>query len=173
MIRLFAEALAIVTDLNVISVVVDKNNKGQDYDVFRTAWRALIQRFENTISSRHFRGPANPDDRGLIICDHTQDKKLISLIRQMRQYNPVPNPPQFGPGYRNLTLNYVIEDPSFRDSEHSYFIQAVDMVAFLAFQYLAPNSYIRKNSARNYFLKLKPILCRVASSTDPLGIVRL
>jgi hypothetical protein len=173
MIKLFADALASIADLNVINVVVDKQNKGPTYDVFGSAWRALIQRFENTISHRNFRGPANPDDRGLIICDHTQDKKLFSLVRQMRQYNPVPNQPQFGPGYRNLTLSYVIEDPSFRDSRHSYFIQAVDMTAFLIFQYFSPNRYIRSNSAKNYFLRLRQILCTHASLTDALGIVRL
>ena len=79
----------------------------------------------------------------------------------------------FGAGYRNMPLNYVIEDPSFRDSRHSYFVQAVDLVAFLLYQHLVPGAYVRRKSAQNYFLRLEPILCTHASSKDPLGIVRL
>ncbi len=83
MIKLFAETLAKISDLNIINVVVDKQGKNPGYDVFENAWKALIQRFENTMSYRNFRGPANPDDRGMIICDHTQDKKLFSLVRKI------------------------------------------------------------------------------------------
>lgn len=171
MIRMFATALARMTDVNVVNVVVDKC--GKTGEIFELAWGALIQRFENTISHHNFPGPRNPDDRGMILCDHTDDRKLLQLTRRMRRYNPVPNQPGFGAGYRNMPLNYVIEDPSFRDSRHSYFVQAVDLVAFLLYQHLVPGAYVRRKSAQNYFLRLEPILCTHASSKDPLGIVRL
>lgn len=172
-IRFFANELASMGDLNVINIVVDKEGKQPDYDVFGMAWRALIQRFENTMSHRNFSGPANPDDRGILLPDHTDDKKLVQLLRRMRQYNPVPNQPQHGMGYRNLTLAKIIEDPNFRDSRHSYFIQAVDLAAYLLYQFVAPNAYIRKMGATNYLTRLEPILCKVASPKDHHGIVRL
>lgn len=165
--------LAAMPDLNIINVLVDKRGKTPPYDVFGKAWIALIQRFENTISHRNFRGPANADERGMILPDHTDDKKLIRLLRQLRYYNPVPNQPQHGPGYRNLTLSRVIEDPSFRESEHSYFIQACDAVAFMLYQQEVPNAYMRKKSGNNFFKTLDPILCKVASPRDPQGVVRL
>lgn len=167
MLRKFADKLASMTDLNIINVVIRKDGKDEDYDIFNTAWKALLQRFENTISKHHFPGPANPDDRGFILCDHTDDKKLMQLVRQMRHYNPVPHSPDYGSGYRNLPLQYIIEDPSFRDSGHSYFIQASDLAAFLLYQHLVPNKYMRKKAGKNYFLRIKPILCCHASSTDP------
>jgi hypothetical protein len=172
-IRAFADELASMSDLNVINVVIDKDGKGSDYDVFETAWRALIQRFENTVSRRNFQGPHNPDERGIIIPDNTEGQKLIRLIRKMRRYNPVPSRPEYGGGYRNLQLQTIIEDPWLKDSADSYFIQAADLCAFLLYQRLAPSSYMEKKSGQNYFEKLQPILCTVASSTDPLGIVRL
>lgn len=172
-IRNFADELARMTDLNLINVVVDKQGKPSDYDAFVVAWKVLTQRFENTLSHRNFPGPRNPDERGMIFPDHTDDKKLTQLLRQMRRYNPVPNQPSFGLGYRNLTLTTIIEDPSFRDSEHSYFVQAADLAAFLLYQRLAPSSYMRGKSGQNYFKRLDPILCKVASSTDPDGIVYL
>lgn len=173
-IRHFANELARLPDVNIINIVVDKTNKPANYDVFSTAWKALIQRFQNTMSYHNFRGPANPDERGMIFPDHTDDKKLTQLLRRLRRYNPVPNQPQFGLGsYRNLTIDAVIEDPNFRDSAHSYFIQAADLSAFLLYQKLQPSSYIRRKSAQNYFDRLGPALCKVASATDPQGIVRL
>jgi len=172
-IRSFADQLSTMTDFNVINIVVDKQGKGAGYDVFEMAWKALIQRFENTMAHHNFSGPHNPDERGMLFPDHTDDKKLSLLLRQMRRYNPIPNQPLFGRGYRNMLLANVIEDPNFRNSEHSYFIQASDLAAFLLYQHLAPSAYIRKKSGQNYFLRLDPILCKVASASDPHGIVRL
>lgn len=163
--------LATFPDINLINVVIDKEGKAADFDVFGTAWKYLIQRFENTLSYRNFPGPANPDDRGMIFPDMTDNKKLTSLIRTMRAYNPIPN--AGGSGYRQLTLKSVIEDPSFRDSAHSLFIQATDTVGYLLHQHLKPNSYMRKKGGQNYFLNLKPVLCTVASTRDPLGLVRV
>jgi len=172
-IREFADELASMTDVNLINVKVDKEDKTDGYDAFGAAWKALIQRFENTMSHRNFAGPANADERGILFPDHTDDKKLERLLRQMRRYNPVPNRPEYGTGYRNLALANIIEDPSFRESAHSYFIQAVDLCAFLLYQRLEPCGYMRKKSGQNYYKRLEPILCKEAASDDPLGIVAL
>jgi hypothetical protein len=171
--RRAATKLGSMTDLSLICIVVDKQGKGATYDVFANAWQALIQRFENTISHRNFPGPKNPDEKGMLFPDHTDDKKLVALLRKMRSYNPIPNQPQFGGGYRNLVLRAVIEDANFRNSEHSYFVQAVDVSAFLLYQQLTPSTYFRKKSGQNYFNRLHPICCKAASSSSPVGIVTL
>jgi hypothetical protein len=171
--KAFADELAAMTDLNLINIAVDKQGKPGNYDVFGIAWKALIQRFENTLSHRNFAGPANPDECGMLFPDHTDDKKLTGLLRQMRRYNPVPNQAAYGVGYRNMALSKITEDPNFRESDHSYFIQATDLAAFLLYQNLEPSGYMRKKGGHNYFQRLAPILCRVASSKDPQGIVRL
>lgn len=170
-IRNFADEVASVPDISLIHVVVDKAGKPLDYPVFEMAWKALIQRFENTMSYRNFPGPANPDERGMIFPDATDVKKLTRLLRKMRAHNPIPN--QTGIGYRNLQLTRVIEDPNFRDSSQSYFIQVVDMSAYLLYQFLKPNAYFRKKGASKYFQRLDAVLCRVASPRDPNGIVWL
>lgn len=172
-IRSFANELASMNELNAINVVVDKSNKASPSDVFVFAWTALLQRFENTISSRNFPGPANPDERGMVFPDNTDNKRVTQLLRQMRRYNPVPHQQRFGIGFRNLMISHLIEDPSFRESAHSYFIQAADLIAYLLLQKLDPNSYMKRKSGHNYFNRLDPILCKVASSSDPQGIVRL
>lgn len=171
--RAFADVLASMSYLSLVNVLVDKSNKDASYDVFSMAWKALIQRFENTIEHRNFPGPVNPDERGMVFPDNTNNKKLRQLFRQMRRYNPVPNQPSFGLGYRNLVIAKIAEDPNFRDSYHSYFVQAADLAAYLLYQKHKPNSYMRGKSGHNYFDRLDPILCKVASSSDAQGIVRL
>lgn len=171
--RLFADSLAQIPDLNLINIVVDKEGKPPTYDPFEKAWKVLIQRFENTISARNFRGPANADERGLLIPDATDNRKLTSLMRKMRYHNPIPNLPEHGAGTRNMLIQYVIEDPVMKDSANSLFIQAVDLTAYLLYQSLSPNQYMRKKSGQNFFNRLEPILCKAASRTDPMGIVRL
>jgi hypothetical protein len=172
-IRSFADEIAALSDVTIINIVVDKASKQAGYDVFEMAWKTLIQRFENTLSRRNFAGPANPDERGMLFPDNTDDKKLRALLRKMRRYNPIPNQATYGTGYRNVALTAVVEDPNFRDSKHSYFVQAADTAAFLLYQKLAPNGYMRKKSGQNYFNRLDPVLCKVAAIADPQGIVRL
>ncbi len=171
--RMYARELATMTDISIINVVIDKQGKPANYDCFTMAWKVLIQRFENTMSYRNFPGPQNPDERGMIFPDRTDDKKLVQLLRKMRHFNPVPNQPIHGSGNLNLRIKLVVEDPAFKDSATSYFTQSCDVMAYLLKQLLQPNKYMQKKGADRYFKILNPILCKVASNSDPDGIVRL
>lgn len=170
--RFFIDELAAMNDVSIINVLVDKSTKNASYDVFENAWRALIQRFENTLRYRNLPGPMNSDERGMIMPDDTDNKKLRRLLRRMRRYNPIPNQAWRGVGFRDMPVEIVIEDPNFRQSQDSYFIQAADVAAYALYQRHDPNVYIRKKGAVKYFERLEPVLCKKASS-DPLGIVRL
>lgn len=170
-IRHFLDELARLEYLSIINVRIDKTAKPPGYDPFLKGWEALIQRFENTIGRRNFPGPANPDDKGLIFCDNTDGAALRSLYRRMRGHNPIPN--QSGSGYRHLPLIRIIEDPNPRDSEYSYFIQAADVCSFAAYQFYAPSKFVRIKGAANYFTRLAPVLCKVASPRNPWGVVEL
>jgi hypothetical protein len=171
--REFSKELSTMNDINIINIAVDKTNKPNTFNIFETAWKALLQRFENTIRHKNFPGPYNPDERGIIISDQNTNQQLKLIFRKMRKYNPIPNQAIYGVGYRNITLQYLIEDPNFRDSKDSYFIQAADLVAYLLMQKKDPNSYMRKKGGHNYFNNLDPILCKVACNTDPQGVVLL
>jgi hypothetical protein len=162
-----------MANANLICVAVDKQGKGSDYDVFANAWRALIQRFENTLAHHNFAGPRNPDDRGILYADDTNGGKLTALVRRMRRHNPIPSQPQFGSGFRNLPLAHIVENPTFRRSHDSFFLQAVDVTSYLLFQSLNPNACMKAKAGHKYFSRLAPIVCRAASPGDPEGVARL
>jgi hypothetical protein len=156
-------------DVNIINVVVNKAGKPAGYDVFESAWETMIQRFHNTLSHHNFPGPQNPQDNGLLIVDKTEVKRLRDLRRRMGRFNPVPN--MGGSGYRPIPVTTIVEDAIHRDSLHSIFIQLVDVNAYFLMQKYAPCKYVKKQGGKNYFDRLSPVLCTVASRTNVLGIV--
>lgn len=156
--------------INLVNVVVRKKGKPLTFDVFEMAWNRLIQRIDNTIQYGNFPdGNGRGVDKAIIIPDQTDNKKLTGLVRKMRRYNPVPN--MGAPGYRMLETNLIVEDPYFKDSASSFFHQLVDINAYFLYQMHQPNSYIRSKSAHNYFKRFNNALCKVASRSDPYGIV--
>lgn len=171
-IRKMLDELASIADIRVVSVCIDKHGKPLGYDVFENAWRVLLQRIENTLTHRNF--PACRDaDHSVIYCDETDAAKLRKIYRRMRVFNPIPNNQQHGSGYRHMPITRIIEDPSVRDSKHSYFIQAVDAVAWAFYQKYAPSRYVREKGARNYFERLDAILLKAATRRNNFGIVEL
>jgi hypothetical protein len=180
-IRHFLDELAKTGYLNFITVRVDKQGKPVGYDPFERAWEALIQRFENTLKHRNFPdarlwGIPLPSaaDRGIIFCDDTDAVALRRIYRRMRTFNPIPNMRSvYGSGHRQMPLVQIVEDPSMRNSHHSYFIQAADAASFAAYQLYAPSSYVRRKQAGKYYNRLGPVLCKVASPRNSLGIVEL
>jgi hypothetical protein len=175
-IRNHADALARIHGLSVINVLVNKTT-GKMIDkeaVFRGAWYRLFQRFENTIQYRNFPGPKNPSERGLVFPDRTDAERLRRYMNRMRVRNPIRVPGNSGSfNIDDRPIRSLIEDPIVRDSHHSYFVQAADLCVFLLKQSIEPSSYMGKNGGRAYFRRLDPILCKVASSSDLMGIVRL
>ncbi len=150
-------------DLSIITTHIYKNVHKSD--VFESAWKCLIQRIENTIQHKNFPGGFRLDS-AIIICDDTNGEKLTRLIRRMRSYNPVPNMPQFGGGYRDLRLKAIVEDPNMRNSQNSYFIQMADVVCYFARQYFESNKFIRKRGARYYYSRLNNVINSYATKSS-------
>ncbi len=171
--RFLADQLSCMTDLRLLNIVVDKRGKAPDYDVFETAWSALLQCFEQALESKNLPSSTNPRDWGLILPDYTDTKKLTRLLRRMRLYTLAPNEPAYGPGCRDTLVSNVVEDPYFKRSDHSYFIQSCDLAAYLLYQELSPCAYMRRKGGHRYFRRLQSILCANRSTSDPSGVLRL
>ncbi len=160
-------------DANVFSVVVNKNNSKTN-DVFEKSWSTLITRFENTIRSGNFNGPRVAHNKGIVITDNTDGKKLTAIIRKMRHYNAISNNiSMFGSGYRNMPLQYVIEDPVYRDSKHSLIHQMCDVLAYCARAQYEPNAYMKKKEGYNFYKRLTNVSVKHVSHRNEWGIVEL
>jgi hypothetical protein len=171
-IRNFADTIATLTDVSIINVVVDKRSghvPNKD-EVFRWAWYALFQRFENTIQYKNFPGPKNNDDRGVVFPDHTDGQKLRRFLQAMRLRNQLKVSQGSGAFYfKDEPIRVIIEDPILRDSRESYFIQAADCAVCLLKQSIEPSIYMRRHGGNAYFNRLEPALCKRASDKDPRG----
>ena len=159
-------------DIGIITVSVDKREKTSD--IFDIAWNSLITRFENTIRHKNFPGPSNPDDRGLVLPDNTNGNKLTKIIRRMRHFNPVPNRKDiYYGGYRNMSIEYIIEDPFMKDSANSLIHQIVDVVAYCARQLYEPNKYMKRKGGHNFYKRLNNTIVKHAAPRHELGIVEI
>lgn len=166
------DELAKLNFISITNVIVDKQGKPPQYDVFHSAWGTLFQRFENTLVHGNFPG-AFSSDHGLVITDATAGHKLTRLVRRMAVFNYIPNDVRFGGGSRNIPIKRIIEDPYGKNSHETLPIQMCDVAAYFLLQRFAPNSYIRRQRAQAYFDRLKPVLNLRASRFNALGIVSL
>ena len=142
--RHFIAELARINYVSITNVIVNKTTKAPDYDVFTNAWQAMFQRFENTLLHGNFPGEFR-HDFGIVLTDNTDGKKLTRMVRRMAVYNPIPHMVAlYGPGYRNIPILRVIEDPNLRDSRTSYPVQSCDAAAFFLLQRFCPNGFIRR-----------------------------
>jgi hypothetical protein len=175
-IRNHADALAGIDSLRIINVIADKRTgKFSDKEaVFRGSWYRLFQRFENTIQQKNFPGSSPFADRGIVFPDRTDGERLRRYVANMCVRNPIRIEGASGSfKISDRPISALIEDPIMRDSHQSYFVQAADLCVFLLRQHLEPSSFIKRNGGTAYFNRLEPILCKVASRTDPMGIVRV
>lgn len=155
-------------ELSLITVVVKKYGYNDSEKIFNFAWVALIQRFENTLYSKNFNGSKNLSDKGIVISDNTNADAVRKIERKMHSINYIPS--YFG-NYKNMPISYVIEDPFFKDSRLSYFVQLADIAAYFTMQYLSPNKFVKRQGAKKYFERLEPIMIKQASPQDRFGRV--
>jgi hypothetical protein len=136
-------------------------NTRQDY-----AYERLMNRINRTMRAK--------DNFAMIISDEGKEAEYTKLIRKMGVYNPIPS--RFGvwdggkDHAKNIPIDRIIEDPVFRQSDASFFIQAVDFCAYALLRHERPLE--SKAELNNAFGFLEPICAKQANRNDPLGIIR-
>ena len=112
-----------------------------------------------------------------LVCDEGKEDYYVKLVRKLRVYNPIPS--QFGawnPGEfaKNIPIERIIEDPQFKDSRKSYFIQHADFMAFGLLRSEKPTPKIKRHGAHKSLDQLDESLNRVCNKKDPrgMGIIR-
>lgn len=75
----------------------------------------------------------------------------------------------------SVSLGYagVIEDPVFRDSQHSFIHPMNDVLAYCVRQRCEPNSYMKKKGGHNFYKRLFDFATKQVSKNNDFGIVEI
>lgn len=201
--RIFNSILQLVASLPEVYIFNVCLNYSDHADPQMTAWDRLINRIERTLLEAerkelpkrkqlllNLKSSLSSDEfayvekrmldyspRAIVIADEGRELQIQRAIRKMHVFNPIPS--QFGSWddgrkSRSITIERVIEDPVFKQSDKSYFIQLADCVAYaLLKKETEPVERIRKYGIQMMFdANLSGVCFRKASTSDPLGIVR-
>lgn len=112
----------------------------------------------------------------LLVCDQGKEIAYTRMVRRMYVYNPIPS--QFGhwldtgQSWKNIPLDRIVEDPFFKDSAQSYYIQLVDFAAYALLRRERPVASKTRYGLDKAFDLLSAILVREATRKDPEGIIR-
>jgi hypothetical protein len=112
----------------------------------------------------------------VLIADEGREAQITRALRKMNVYNPIPSMRGWwgDAETRNIPITKFIEDPVFKRSAQSYFVQLADCVAFsLLKRESEPTRLVKRYELDRMFDRRLPSIClKKASRKDPLGIVR-
>ena len=121
----------------------------------------------------------------ILIFDNGNNRNIVRKIRKMRRFNLIPSNSIFGWGkdemfmsklghsFKNIPIDRIVEDPNFRESNESYFIQIVDFIAYSLLRKECPVPKFISNGFSNIFDCLLPCLVKEANRKDAFGIIRV
>jgi len=161
---IFREGLQLMTTLPGAQMLNACFPKGQ----MDRAFERLLNRIERSLVAW--------DSHGMLLCDQGKEGDYTRLVRRMNIYNPIRS--RFGSwgatgsSWRNIPLERIVEDPVFKRSDKSYFIQLVDFAAYSLLRRERPTPNIQNLGLHNAFEILHPILLTAATRYDPEGILR-
>ena len=157
--KIFEEVMKFTADPKLFKIISSVNT-----DEFY-AFDRFINRINRTAEAHK--------TNAILICDEGQEAEFTRRLRKMRVHNPIPsNQGTWASGFatKNITTDYIIEDPFFKDSRSSYFIQLVD---FCAYALLRSEKPLQSRTALGYdkmYDLLKPITLPVNNRKDPRGL---
>jgi uncharacterized protein DUF3800 len=167
--RIFEQVLNHIASLPIaiLNVCLDVPKCGG----VKTAHQWAVERLSNRVQ-KMMRGLGS---YAVVVFDEGKEGEIRKLVRKMNVFNPVPSAFGMWPegDYRNIVLDRFIDDPFFRPSHATYFLQWADFVAFtLLKQEVAMTPFVAKWGYNKLFPILHPKCWLRASPRDPAGIVR-
>jgi hypothetical protein len=133
------------------------------------AFERLINRINRTARAK--------GQNVLLVFDEGQQVEITRRIRRLRVHNPIPSNRETWPDgkpTKNIPLSQVVEDPVFKDSAESYFIQLADFCAYALLRMERPISTRTELGYDTMYEELRPISRRFLNAADPrrMGIIR-
>ena len=158
--KLFYEAIGQIERMRKIYVI---NAITSDKKRHMILFERMLNRIDRTLDAINA--------YGLLICDEGNENRLTSLVRKMKKQNNIPCSVELYGNLgntRNVPLQRVIEDPLFKTSKSSYFIQLSDFLAFSLLRNESPTSST-VYQVQSAFEQLDTVLVKIAFKNDPKG----
>lgn len=136
--KIYKMALKLQVNMKTVitwAVVIDKvrwAKKGYRLSVMDAAWQNMVERLE--------RFTAEKQEPCMVFPDNGNDKYVRGIFRRMRRFSR-PNSMFSGSGMLERNAELIMEDPSFRRSNDSYFIQLADLNAYAAYRHVFPGKW--------------------------------
>lgn len=170
--QLFRETMDMLAGLQHVSVIsgawpMDGTDKR---DIHAKAFSRIAERLQ--------RRAVDSGGHILRMVDEGKDVELHKIARRSAVYNMVGSRYggwEDGSPAKNIPNDRLIEDPIFRSSARSYFLQLADFIAYaLLKSETTVTPLVQRYRLDECYERLKPIIITKASSKDPrkLGIVR-
>ena len=162
--EIFRKVVKFVADCKSFAVV-SSCNTNQQY-----AFERLMNRLNRT--ANRF------DARLLLFFDEGEEVGITRSIRKMRVHNPIPSNQgvwaDTGAATRNIVLSNIVEDPVFKDSENSFFIQLADFCAYALLRMERPIPSRTSLGYNTIYEELRPACRKFTNPNDPrgMGIIR-
>ena len=134
------------------------------------AFERLLNRINRTAVAK--------DENVLLFFDQGAEVEITKRIRKLRVHNPIPSNrgtwQSSGKTTKNIPLSNIIEDPIFKDSENSYFIQLADFCAYALLRMERPIPSRTELGYHTMYEELLDICRPFLNPSDPkkMGIIR-
>ncbi len=161
---IFKQALEMVAQIPGARIFNSVFPAGQD----ERSFERLLNRINRTLQSWA--------SHAVLVCDQGHEIAYTRMVRRMYVFNPIPSKygawQDTGAAWKNIPLDRIVEDPFFKESSQSYFVQFVDFAAYALLRRERPLPSKSKYDLDKAFSALDSILVREASRRDPEGIIR-
>lgn len=156
----FAEVIGSLAQCRLISVVINKvQSVLNPEDYATTAITKLYQAFDEFLKTQD-------DQHGVVFFDRANEQMINAHVRKLLRTGAS------GQTIPNVTIGWIIEDPIFRVSHESMFIQAADVCTYTLKECLFPQSSRKKfNADKIYNRRLLPIVYVSSYAQHDDGII--
>lgn len=155
----YAETIGQHTAFTLITVVIDKTTSNVPPDDYLTAAATkLYQAFDEFLKAQ--------SSNGIIFFDRANERIINTHVRKLLGTGAS------GETIPGVRIGWVIEDPIFRVSSDSIFIQSADVVAYTLKENEFPQASRQKFQAHKIFKRKLAPICFKSKITDEDGIIR-
>lgn len=155
----FAETIGTNAAFTIINVVIDKTKTKLDTNDYLTgSITSLYKAFDEFLKSK--------ESNGILFFDRANEKHITTHVRKLMGTGAS------GERIPNVRIGWVLEDPIFRVSSDSMFIQSADVIAYTLKEKEFPQTSRKKYNADKIFKNKLEKVCFKSVNSDEDGIVR-